>query len=58
MNWIKVTPDELETVWKALRTRNEIYNGCTDVELRRIYGNDNVKHVMGDGWYKRRWRLL
>ena len=50
--WHKVTMTELREIWASLKARGEWYNGCTDNELRRIYGASQIKHRRGFGWYK------
>ena len=50
--WRRVSMDELQHIWDDLRNRGEWYNGCTWAELLRIYGNGNVIHRSGHGWYK------
>lgn len=34
------------------RNNGGIFNGCTDHYLRKKYGSENVKHILGKGWYK------
>lgn len=51
--WEKVSRDELKAVDADLARRSICYNGCTNDELRSIYGEDNIQHIRGDGWYRR-----
>lgn len=50
--WRRVEMNEIMDIHIALRSRGECYNGCTFVELIRIYGEGNVVHKQGRGWYK------
>lgn len=50
--WRKISVEELRHIWDILRRRDEIYNGCTEAELLRIYGSGNIIHKPGYGWYK------
>ena len=51
--FVQIAMSELEELWAALRHQGIWYNGCTHVALKERYG-DNVIHVMGYGWMKRR----
>ena len=51
--WLPVSMRELRQVWAYLREQDVCFNGCTNAELIRRYGEENIKHKMGDGWYKR-----
>lgn len=44
--------NELQNIWDSLQHRGDIYAGCTHAELLRIYGNGNLIHRIGHGWYK------
>jgi hypothetical protein len=50
--WRSVTDAEIRAVTlDALKRKAMIFNGCTDAWLRQRYGADNIKFVLGDGWY-------
>jgi hypothetical protein len=53
----KVTETELQQIWDRLRKERCIYNGCTNVELKKKYGN-NVRHVAGFGWVVRTEQVM
>lgn len=46
----EVTMSELKYTWATLRMRGEWFNGCTEVELRRLTAG-RVEHRAGIGWF-------
>lgn len=50
--WRRVTMEELRGIWLKMKLGNVLYNGMTHAYLREKYGNDNLKHRRGYGWYK------
>lgn len=54
-NWREIASEELRSLWNQwiVTEKRTIFNGCTDTWLREQYGAENIKHVMGDGWYRK-----
>ena len=50
--WHKVPLFEVGEAIEGCKKTGKIFNGCVGVWLRRRYGDANLKHVMGRGWYK------
>jgi hypothetical protein len=50
--WHRVEMPELETIWRVAQSENRVTNGHTHADLQAKYGADNIKHVLGHGWYK------
>ncbi len=51
--WEPVSRQEYYDVCDDLERREICYNGCTNDELRRLYGAANIKHVRGEGYYRK-----
>jgi hypothetical protein len=50
--WRRVRIEELRTLWAAQEAAREVFNGCTLAGLAATYGAENVRHVMGRGFFK------
>jgi hypothetical protein len=50
--WHVVTMNELREIWKEQQLAGVCYNGCTHDALVQRYGERNIKHKRGYGWYK------
>lgn len=48
----KVSMKELESIWNSLQKQGICFNGCTHAALVKKYGEQNLLHKMGVGWYK------
>lgn len=57
VGWEFVTREETREIWDEQERRKILYNGCTIAALVNRYGRDNVRHVSGRGWIKRRGAL-
>lgn len=50
--WKKISLDELKAVWEQISKDKACYNGVTHHYLIEKYGQENLKHKRGYGWYK------
>jgi hypothetical protein len=48
--WVEVTDVERVAVCRS----RPVFNGCTSVYLKERYGADNVRHVAGINWFRRK----
>jgi hypothetical protein len=54
----RVEMAELKEIWAAQQARGILYNGCTNAALCDRYGAENVRHVLGLGWFRHTGALV
>lgn len=51
--WSPVSSAETREIMQLCTAERRVFNGCTDAELCKRYGAENVRHVLGFGWLRR-----